>query len=1753
MSAEVLRPGPVAGGGSKLGELIGKLHEYLAAATEDQTEATLPGHWNGATAKEYLERQARAQSSGASEVGMLSSRSRRKPAVVTKHSGMNESDASSESGAEDVMSVHSSDPDTNVLPKGTVFVLPEPVGNETRDDFRGPEFRSRRVHKQHRECGDRRRGGYEIERVNCTACGQQVNHFQRDSVYRHPMLNVLICKNCFKYYMSDDISKDSEGMDEQCRWCAEGGSLIGCDYCSNAFCKKCVLRNLGRKELSTILEEERKWYCYVCSPEPLVELVLACDAVLENLEQAQKRASRTEPNSVRGRANKGGRGSAYLMGPGGGPVPSAGLYQRMQRFVDVTTSLSHSFKAVVQSEREEEVNQEERIGQLRMFRTVLDDLQAANSALQEALDHELTGSKRGCGETHKPKGRARKKKGMSSHNLGLTKKLVVQLTPVPVSPQPISRTCLSIHPSPERQTINSEVTDAALEERETMVEIEKGMEMEEMTERGEDVENDCVNNDEEEEEEEEEDEEDEDQTDAKNMSLSEENKRSPRVKTTPRRRRTNPSTPAEHAGSAEDDSDSDEVPEVLLQTAAAMANSEEEGLVGSSWDGDGDEVNQQVRKQRLFGLVKTTPPDRGSRKRNLKERSSSSSSSSSASSRRGSQDQGSAVRMTRGRDRKVARVTGQSGSSSSEVGGQELESGPSSDSDDQRIKPLTGDVTLLGSGNFQQSSGDEMDIQPGPSLSVEDDDLENRIAKKILLAQIRANLSSASEQDASSDEQSESTREEQKKNKNIDRTSETTEEEDNDDSDCSGSQSGSRHRHRLLRHGLTLSEAEAKSQKQEVKKPKKREVKDLECVIVSSDETSETSVSSGVYEELSHSECEEIGSQSPTHNEKCQSPSRTPDRSSTADNDVSPTTDEHLRGTPRGRRQIRPLLEVGQLAQETQSALKEEEERRRRLAEREKLRLEIERREREDADPEVILVSEKPAQSFTPLVLEQDDVTHKPVLQVHLHFLSKLKPHQQEGVRFMWDCCCESVQSVKTTPGSGCILAHCMGLGKTFQVIVFLHTVLLCKELPLKRALVVCPLNTVLNWRSEFDQWQRGLRPNILWVAELATVKSVSVRVELMNDWFTNGGVMIMGYEVFRILTHTDSAKYSKHKEAFRSMLLDPGPDLVVCDEGHILRNADSSISKAMRALRTRRRIILTGTPLQNNLTEYHCMVNFIKENLLGSLKEFRNRFINPIQNGQCADSTPADVRLMKNRSHVLHQMMSGFIQRRDYSVLMSCLPPKHEYVLLVRMTPLQCRLYTHYLQNYTGKGAGVNSLFQDLHVLSLIWTHPWCLKLAQLSRNKGKEEEPAPVFTGLAAGLVSNSVNPNESERRDATSTGLVGDGERNTDPVSLGSRSNQNPQNPDVTNTATMEISGREAGFVVGNGPSADWYLPFITAADAKVLEHSGKLQLLLEILHWAEELQDKVLVFSQSLISLDLIESFLLYADETRGEKCCPYKGEKTWVKNKDYYRLDGNTSACARKRWAQEFNNTKNIRGRLFLISTRAGSLGINLVAANRVVVFDACWNPSYDIQSIFRVYRFGQKKTVYVYRFLAQGTMEQNIYERQVAKQSLSSRVLDQQQIQRHFTHSQLNELYHFQPNLRPSKHTETPVDDLLAQLLQSCGQLIVSYHEHNSLLGHREEEELSEEERRAAWDEYRAEKKASIQNSNDLIHRNANQAVQALASLNLAYTTKSVPSPASSHVKQGNAEGSAAWVTYNNSNTTFRPPNVVFSVPRTNT
>merc|ERR1719266_767903 len=268
-----------------------------------------------------------------------------------------------------------------------------------------------------------------------------------------------------------------------------------------------------------------------------------------------------------------------------------------------------------------------------------------------------------------------------------------------------------------------------------------------------------------------------------------------------------------------------------------------------------------------------------------------------------------------------------------------------------------------------------------------------------------------------------------------------------------------------------------------------------------------------------------------------------------------------------------------------------------------------------------------------------------------------------------------------------------------------------------------------------------------------------------------------------------------------------------------------------------------------------------------------------------------------------------------------------------------------------------------------------------------------------------------------------------------------------------------------------------------------------LLMDILKESYLIGDKVLVFSQSLLSLDLIEKFLSVAayDDTYG----------TWNHGKDYFRMDGSTGPDVRKKWCSYFNNKKNNDMRLFLISTKAGGLGINLVAANRVIIFDASWNPAHDVQSIFRVYRFGQEKPVYVYRFLAKGTMEEKIYDRQVTKQSLSARVVDEHQIESHFTMNELEELYEFKDEPLSEKPIPTvPKDRLLAELVEKHKDLVWNIHNHDSLLENKVDENLTEEERKRAWEEFEQEKKGFIQQRADPMMLAQMQAAQQMQSLN---------------------------------------------------
>ena len=177
-----------------------------------------------------------------------------------------------------------------------------------------------------------------------------------------------------------------------------------------------------------------------------------------------------------------------------------------------------------------------------------------------------------------------------------------------------------------------------------------------------------------------------------------------------------------------------------------------------------------------------------------------------------------------------------------------------------------------------------------------------------------------------------------------------------------------------------------------------------------------------------------------------------------------------------------------------------------------------------------------------------------------------------------------------------------------------------------------------------------------------------------------------------------------------------------------------------MKKIETRRRIVLTGTPLQNNLVEYHCMVNFVKPNLLGTMQEFKNRFVNPINNGQHSDSKTHDVRLMKEKAFCLHKLLEGTVSRKDFSEILKYLPKKNEYVLSIRMSPMQVELYRTYLAKirkindaeatrYQNVKIEPALLFNDYQQLARIWTHPWLLKINEKVVEKRKRNKADKDF----------------------------------------------------------------------------------------------------------------------------------------------------------------------------------------------------------------------------------------------------------------------------------------------------------------------------------------------------------------------------------------------------------------------------------------
>lgn len=579
-------------------------------------------------------------------------------------------------------------------------------------------------------------------------------------------------------------------------------------------------------------------------------------------------------------------------------------------------------------------------------------------------------------------------------------------------------------------------------------------------------------------------------------------------------------------------------------------------------------------------------------------------------------------------------------------------------------------------------------------------------------------------------------------------------------------------------------------------------------------------------------------------------------------------------------------------------------------------------------------------QKLESMGLNNNDPTHQavsfgnPIIYLDPHIGRCIKPHQLNGVQFMWR---ELIEDEKR---HGCVLAHTMGLGKTMQVISLLVTISaaaasadqnVSQKVPScfhrSQTLILCPSSLIENWYEEFLMWspkENHLGP----LRKITSSSAVADRLQELFSWDEEGGILIMSYDIFRIwILNKETKNRGKPlqdacHERVRQCLLG-GPNIIVADEAHKMKNRASGIATATSEFRSKSRIALTGSPLANNLGDYYSMVDWISPGYLGNSVEFRANYIEPIEEGLYADSSHHERRKSLVKLQVLKEILSPKVNRADISVLAGSLPPKVEFVITVSLTDLQKRAYNLYVESVYQKRGDVGNaqLWSWMAILSLCCNHPACFREKLLSH--------------------ANDVAKLSRKSEDFDSDVVPGD----ESIIQAGL--------PETVVTNQEEL--------------------FSAVPDMKALDLSYRAQILDRIVTESINAGDKVLVFSHSLPTLDYIEYVL-------------------GLSGHNYCRLDGQTPIFSRQAATKRFNTIGSEQ--VYLISTRAGGLGLNIPGANRVVIFDFSFSPVWEEQAVGRAYRLGQQKPVFVYRFLAGGTFEEVIYNKAIFKTQLAFRVVD---------------------------------------------------------------------------------------------------------------------------------------------------------------
>ncbi|XP_042214023.1 chromatin-remodeling complex ATPase chain Iswi-like isoform X1 [Homarus americanus] len=433
------------------------------------------------------------------------------------------------------------------------------------------------------------------------------------------------------------------------------------------------------------------------------------------------------------------------------------------------------------------------------------------------------------------------------------------------------------------------------------------------------------------------------------------------------------------------------------------------------------------------------------------------------------------------------------------------------------------------------------------------------------------------------------------------------------------------------------------------------------------------------------------------------------------------------------------------------------------------------------------------------------------------------------------------------------ILADEMGLGKTLQTISLLGYMKHFRNIPGPH-MVIVPKSTLRNWENEFKRWCPSLRAVCL-IGDQETRSTFIREVMMPGEW----DVCITSYEMC-----------IREKSVFKKF----NWRYMVIDEAHRIKNEKSKLSEIVREFRTTNRLLLTGTPLQNNLHELWSLLNFLLPEVFSSSEDFDSWF----NTNNCLGDSSLVERL--------HAVLRPFLLRRLKSDVEKRLLPKKETKVYIQLSKMQRDWYTKILMKDIDivNGAGRTEKMRLQNILMQLrkcCNHPYLFDGA----------EPGPPYT------------------------------------------------------------------------------------TDYHLVENAGKMVVLDKLLPKLKEMGSRVLLFSQMTRMLDILEDYCV------------------WRKHL-YCRIDGQTAHEDRQRQIDEFNMPESEKF-LFMLSTRAGGLGINLATADIVILFDSDWNPQMDLQAMDRAHRIGQKKQVKVFRFIQENSMEEKLVERAEVKLRLDKMVIQQ--------------------------------------------------------------------------------------------------------------------------------------------------------------